>query len=127
MKVFLVGLLLVGGCAHQTPEQREAERLKRERCARVEMYPEGVTPPQQYRVIGPVSAYNEGNPAMRERKLQQQACDIGADAVVEVRSEVAQRNVLVGPSYIYESVVSLSGTAVAYVTDAPPPTPPPTQ
>ena len=88
MKYLLVGLFLVGGCAHQTPEQRAAEQQRRERCARVEIYPMGVNPPRQYRVLGPVAAYDDPNPSLRERKLQQQACDIGADAVVDVKPEL---------------------------------------
>jgi len=113
MKWLILGIVLVGGCAHQTPEQREAERQKRERCARVEIYPMGVTPPRAYRVLGPVSTWNEVNPALRERKLQQQACDLGADAVIDVKTELRIDETAGGASGNEDT----AGTAVAYVAD----------
>jgi hypothetical protein len=108
MKYLLVGLFLVGGCAHQTPEQRAAEQQRREKCARVEIYPMGVTPPRPYRALGPVASYDGADPALRERKLQQQACDIGADAVIDVKPEMGDRD-------------GTTGMAVAYVEETPPP------
>ena len=109
MKFVFLGLLLVGGCAHQTPEQRAAERERRDRCARVELYPMGVTPPRPYRVLGPVSAWNEANQARREQVLQEDACALGADAVIDVKVETTQEN-------------ASAGTAVAYIADPPPQT-----
>jgi hypothetical protein len=108
MKYLLVGLFLVGGCAHQTPEQRAAEQQRREKCARVEIYPAGITPPRPFRVLGPVAAYDDANPTLRERKLQQQACDIGADAVIDVKPEMGGQE-------------GTAGMAVAYIDQSPTP------
>ncbi|HZS37018.1 MAG TPA: hypothetical protein VFF06_09330 [Polyangia bacterium] len=119
----LVGLMvLAGGCA-RTPEAlraREAERARRARCYTVELYQFGLTPPRRYRVLGPVAVDADPIAARRDRALQEQACALGADAVVDIREDAAP---LGGATEV--QLQTVSGTAVAFVVDEPTPAPPP--
>jgi hypothetical protein len=107
-------VLLLAGCAH-TPDAlqaREAERARRARCATVELYQFGITPPRRYRILGPVSVESDGIPAHSDRALQDRACEIGGDGVVDIREEAPP----VGdPSLAQRPTVS--GTAVAFVVE----------
>src|SRR2546426_867718 len=100
--VGVVGLLELSGCAHQDPQARADEQRRLQRCASIEVYPLGVTPPRPYRILGPVSGSSDGIPAHRDRTLQERACALGADAVMDVSERALLDNVEAG------------GTAVAY-------------
>jgi len=115
LKYLSIGALVLIGCATTEAQRaaREQERARMERCARVELYPSGVTPQRPFRVLGPVAA-NDDNPASRSRSLQEQACRIGADAVIDVVDETPTVQPLAGSSF---QGGSSGGTAVAY-TDA---------
>jgi hypothetical protein len=112
--------LLVGGCAHTTPEQAQAERAQAERCARVEIYPMGVTPPRPYRVIGPVSS-EQNNAASRNRDLQDKACAIGADAIVDVTEQhpVPENGLGTAPA-TRDGATTAGGLAIAFTDGAAP-------
>ena len=115
----VVGLvLLAGGCA-RTPEAlraREAERARRARCYTVELYQFGLTPPRRYRILGPIAGDADPIVARRDRALQEQACALGADAVVDIREDTTQTG---GATEVQPQAVS--GTAVAFIADEPPP------
>ena len=123
----LVALLFMG-CAHSTPEERAAEQLRLQRCFTIDLIPEGVIPPRPYRVLGIVRVDSDGNPAHRDRTLQERACQLSADAVMDVRDErLPIDNEFRLPARNQEQLVTSTGTAIAYtdVTPPPPPAPPP--
>jgi hypothetical protein len=116
-------LLLVcwlAGCATATPAAREAERAQLQRCAAIEIYPFGVSPPRPYRVLGPLEVSTDGNPAHRDHRLQERACQLGADAVIDVRDESPAGVQPMHSSGGGEERMSASGTAVAFTDGAPP-------
>jgi hypothetical protein len=123
MKYLTLAMLFTCACA-TSPEQRQAERALLQRCATIELYPEGVQPQRAYRVIGPVSVSSDGNPSHRDRTLQDQACAINADAVIDVRDEhAAPSETPHGWDPLQDASVTSSGTAVAFVVEPPPPQP----
>jgi hypothetical protein len=113
MKWLLLGCLCGAACASTTPAQREAERARLERCAQVELYPMGVSPPRPYRVLGPVSV-TDGTTG-RRRDLQNQACALGADAVIDVVEQTALAEGSVAPNaYGRQPTLTTGGTAIAF-------------
>ncbi|HEY7954183.1 MAG TPA: hypothetical protein VII38_02785 [Polyangia bacterium] len=120
-------LVAVGlaGCAHQSPEARAAEQARRQKCGAIEIYPNGVTPPRPFRVLGPVSADYDGIPSHRDQTLRDRACELGADAVMDVR----ESNPLASQSIGGNEAAAQSeadGTAIAFTdTAAPAPAPAP--
>jgi len=97
--------------------------MQRARCGAVELYPFGITPPKRYRIVGPVAVESDGIPTHSDRALQERACEIGADGVIDIREEQPPPG---DPSLAQHATVS--GTAVAFIVDAPvapPPTPAP--
>jgi hypothetical protein len=97
MRLLLVAAL-AAGCAHSTPEQREAEAQRERKCASIEIYPPGVTPPRHYKVLGPVGVETDNIAAHRDSALRDRACQLGADAVIDVQ----------------EQGLDVSGTAVSF-------------
>jgi hypothetical protein len=110
----LVGLLEVSGCAHQDPEARAAEQRRQQRCASIEVYPLGVAPPRPYRILGPVSVSSDGIPAHRDRTLQDRACALGADAIMDVSEHALLDNSEAGANMQAGGSIEAAGTAVAY-------------
>ena len=129
----VVALAAPAGCSH-SPEAMRARQIESARVARcysITVYEFGLQPPRRYRVLGPIGIDREDNPALRIRELQQRACELGADAVVDVREteplDAVDKNVPVylgsGPSGAYRSVTAM---AVAWLDPDPsPPAPPP--
>ncbi len=115
-KYLVLGILCAAACA-TSPEQRSAEREHAQRCARIEMYPLGVTPSRPFRVLGPLSVSSDGNPSRRDRSLQDRACQLDADAVIDVHDESAAQGVQLSTQSAQTDSVTSSGTAVAYVED----------
>src|SRR3954454_13948102 len=103
MKRLIFASLLLVGCAHTTPE----EQARLARCARVEVYPMGVTPPRPYRVLGPVNSTDD-NPAGRSRALRDQACAMGGDAVMDV----TEQQTVVNTPNAREQGATAGGTAI---------------
>ena len=114
----LVVGLLASSCAHQDPAARAAEQARLQRCASIEIFPLGVRPPRPYRILGPLAVTFDGISSHRDRTLQNRACDLGADAVMDVseRTPLTVDRHFATPEMV-ELAVELSGTAVAY-TDA---------
>jgi hypothetical protein len=110
----LLGLFELSGCAHQDPQARAAEQRRLQRCASIEVYPLGVTPPRPYRILGPVSVSSDGIPAHRDRTLQDRACALGADAVMDVSERALLDSAEVGGNSQAGANVEAGGTAVAY-------------
>ena len=113
------------GCAH-TPEavvaqndQRNAELSQARRCAQIEIYPNGMSPARAYRVLGPVGVSADDNQAHRTSALQDSACRLGADAVVDVHDFSTPRQVLIGGE-LPERTVDVTGLAVAWAEPARP-------
>jgi hypothetical protein len=121
--IALASFLALIGCAHVTPEEAKAERDRAMRCARVEVYPMGITPPRPYRVLGLVSSTRESSTS-RTHDLQEKACAIGADAVVDMtEQQVVQDPTAAGTTgSTTGSGATAGGTAVAF-TDSPTATP----
>lgn len=127
----VVGLvLLAGGCA-RTPEAiraREAERARQQRCYSIDVFEFGMTPARRYRVLGPIGLDGQFNSALRNRELQQRACQLGADAIVDVREQTLNDQPVGSNTLFSKPSISVTAVAVAYVVDEPPPpAPPPAQ
>jgi hypothetical protein len=105
--------IAVAGCAHNSPEQREAELARERRCAAIEIYPPGMAPARQYRVLGPVGVSTDSNAAHRDRALRDSACSMGADAVIDIHEQTtgAATNPYATGA---EQSVDVSGTAVSW-------------
>jgi hypothetical protein len=118
------------GCAH-TPEavvaqnqQRNAELSRAKRCAAIEIYPNGMSPARAYRVLGPVGVSVESSGVVdgatyRDRKLQDSACALGADAIVDIQDFSLSRQVFVSGE-IPARTVDVTGLAVAWAEPARP-------
>lgn len=105
-------VLVAAGCAHQTPEQREAELARERRCAAVEIYPPGMSPARPYRVLGPVGVSTDNLSAHRDRALRDSACALGADAVIDIHEDAtAAQNPYASSA---NQSVEVSGTAVSW-------------
>jgi hypothetical protein len=110
----LAALALSAGCA-TTAAERQAEQVRQQRCAAIEIYPTGVVPSRPYRILGPVTVPTGGGPVRRDSSLRARACEIDADAVIDVRDEVPLQ--AQGEPYgaAREEQGSASGTAIAFV------------
>lgn len=110
----LAALTLAAGChGPKSPEE-----LKKAECEkhpeRVALFREGERPSRPYRVLTEVGATLFVSAASRTRTLQVKACQLGADAVLDVSSESPTR----GRSQTNEG----RGLAILYVDDIDAPT-----
>jgi hypothetical protein len=82
--LLLVTLAIHVGCHGP----KSAEQLKKEECTKltepVALYRPGEKPNRPYRVVTEVGAMWFGSAASRTRTLQIKACQLGADAVIDV-------------------------------------------
>jgi hypothetical protein len=117
--VFLAAFCLVG-CAHVS-KQREAEIAVAKRCAAIEIFPAGMAPARSYRVLGPIGVNVDPIATHRDRSLQDSACQLGADAVIEIHDFRLEAQ-LGGPGFVQlEEWVDVSGVAIAWADPAAPP------
>jgi hypothetical protein len=124
----------IAGCSH-SPEAiraRQQERARIARCYSIEVYEFGMQPPRRYRVLGVIGVDGQDNPALRTRELQQRACQLGADAIMDVRESVnghefGETQVVMpgGGSGPLAPLRSVTAVAIAYLdpVDATPATP----
>ena len=124
-RAILFAAFCLAGCAH-TPEavvaqnaQRNAELSQAKRCAAIEIYPNGMSPARAYRVLGPVGATGDDNQAHRTRALQDSACALGADAIVDIQDFALARQVAIGAE-LPARFVDVTGMAVAWAEPARP-------
>jgi hypothetical protein len=117
--VRLVALLFVVaavGCA-SSPEARRQAEARRARCAAIELIPVGTVPTRPYQVIRDITA--DAGARLGNEALREDACRIGADAVINVRANSPTSYAPSGPSAMFDDRAQVSGTAIVY-TDAPP-------
>ena len=76
------------------------------RCNTIELYQTGLSPSRPYRVLGPVSGDDE-------RALREQACQIGGQAIIDLRREAPPIATTTG-----EPRGTVSGTAVMFTDGA---------
>ena len=109
MRLAALALAVVGwafACATNGSSTNEHRDLAR--CNTIELYQSGLSPSRPYRVLGPVSGDDE-------RAVRDQACQIGGQAIIDLRREAAAVPNAVGSG---EQRGSYSGTAVIF-TDSP--------
>jgi len=118
-RAILFTAFCLAGCAH-TPEavvaqnqQRNAELSKARRCAAIEIYPNGMSPGRAYHVLGPVGVSADDNEASRTRALRDSACQLGADAIVEIHDFSTSRQIMIGGE-LPARTVDVTGLAVAW-------------
>jgi hypothetical protein len=105
--LLLVTLTIHVGChGPKSPEQ-----LKKEGCAKltepVALYRLGEKPNRPYRVVTEVGAMWFGSAASRTRTLQIKACELGADAVIDVTKGAHDAGV--GLAIVYVDEVNSAG------------------
>jgi hypothetical protein len=83
------------------------ERRDQARCQTIELYQTGLSPSRPYRVLGPVSGDDE-------RAVREQACQIGGQAIIDLRRETPSVSATVGG----EQHATVSGSAIVF-TDNP--------
>jgi hypothetical protein len=120
---------VIYGCAPvgSAPMQRSV------RCSPIGLLSEGTALSRSYRVLARVSSPSQGAPADRHHALALRACELGADAVVEVRDELlangngfgSVQSARVWPDDDAGNVIS-TGLAVVFTDHLPPPAPSPT-
>jgi hypothetical protein len=113
MRGAILAAFCLVGCAHT--QQRDAEIAAAKKCAAIQIFPAGMSPNLPYRVIGPVSVAHDDIQAHREQALQESACQLEADAVIEVNDFTIRDWVLgLNASSNGERVVDVVGLAIAW-------------
>lgn len=127
--VYLILSLALCGCASDRGS-RQALLADSDRCRTIGLLVAGVDPGRPYRIIGALRATGDGAPSDRLRALQDQACKLGAEAVIEVREELRPNGNGFGTAggdkvWTGEDGGSLStiGTGVVFTDGRPPPAP----
>jgi hypothetical protein len=72
-----------GGAAPVVSTRQQAGRCRdAAKVAAIEVYPVGLNPQRRFRAVGTVETGRQGSTLERAGRLQAQACELGADAVI---------------------------------------------
>jgi hypothetical protein len=121
--VALAGLLLAAapGCAPRAARpDGDPAKDERARCSALEVYPLGVRPSRPYRSLGVVQATRFRTSVERDDALRQEACTLGADAVIDVEERGGSATAFGASGEAPGSDAVASGTAVKFLAEAPP-------
>ena len=111
-----------------TPAERAERAQMLAHCQSIVVFPSPIRPDRPFRMLGSVQVQTERASSSTYRQLREQACSLGADAVMDVKEMsfgVADNIVAVPGSYGSNPQATYTGMAVRYTdTVTPPPAPP---